>query len=90
VTKAELIAAMAEKAGLKPDQAKVVLDAFTAVRGRGPEPGRGRAAGGLRHLHAREKPARTARNPRTGEAVSRPEHRAVKFRVGEGLKGAVA
>ncbi|MBI1957105.1 MAG: HU family DNA-binding protein [Candidatus Niyogibacteria bacterium] len=33
--------------------------------------------------------ARTARNPRTGEAVHVPETRAPKFKAGKGLKDAV-
>ena len=33
MTKAELIAAISEKAGLKPDQAKTALDAFTSCVG---------------------------------------------------------
>ena len=30
-----------------------------------------------------------ARNPRTGEAVKRPASKTARFRVGEGLKGAL-
>ena len=33
--------------------------------------------------------ARTGRNPKTGETISIPEKRSVKFKVGKGLKEAV-
>jgi DNA-binding protein HU-beta len=35
------------------------------------------------------RPAGTARNPRTGASVARPESKTVKFRAGEQLKGAL-
>jgi DNA-binding protein HU-beta len=89
VTKAELIAAISEKAGLKPDQAKTALDAFTACVGEALGRGEDVRVVGFGTFTTQLKPARTARNPRTGEAVARPEHRVVKFRVGEGLKHSV-
>jgi DNA-binding protein HU-beta len=36
-----------------------------------------------------DRPAGTARNPRTGETVERAASKTVKFRIGEGLKGAL-
>jgi DNA-binding protein HU-beta len=36
-----------------------------------------------------ERPAGLARNPRTGEQVNREASRTVRFRPGEGLKGAM-
>ena len=90
MTKAELIAAIADKAGLRPDQAKSVLDAFVACVGDALAKGEDVRLVGFGTFTAVTKPARTARNPRTGESVALPEQRAVKFRVGEGLKHAVA
>ncbi|WP_374342626.1 HU family DNA-binding protein [Azonexus sp.] len=44
---------------------------------------------GLGKLVTIDKPARTGRNPKTGEPVEIAAHKAIKFRVGKGLKDAV-
>jgi DNA-binding protein HU-beta len=90
MTKAELIAAIAERSGLKPGQAKEALDAFMAAVGDSLGKGEDVRLVGFGTFTTVTKPARNVRNPRTGESVVRPEHRAVKFRVGEGLKSALA
>ena len=90
MTKAELITAMAERTGLKPDQVKTALEAFVACVGETLGKGEDVRLVGFGTFTAVTKPARTARNPRTGQSVALPEQRAVKFRVGEGLKQAVA
>ncbi|MBW3617066.1 MAG: HU family DNA-binding protein [Proteobacteria bacterium] len=90
MTKAELIAAIADKAGLKPDQAKTALDAFMSCVSEALGKGEDVRLVGFGTFTAVTKPARTGRNPRTGQSVLLPEQRAVKFRVGEGLKQAVA
>ena len=41
---------------------------------------------GFGNFVAVDRPAGTARNPRTGETVQREASKAVKFRPGEGLK----
>ena len=45
---------------------------------------------GLGKLVAQQKDARDARNPKTGETIHVPAHKAVKFKVGKALKDAVA
>ena len=44
---------------------------------------------GLGIFSAKERKARTARNPRTGEAIQVPAMRVPKFRAAKGLKDAV-
>ena len=44
---------------------------------------------GLGIFSAKERKARTARNPRTGEAIEVPAMRVPKFRAAKGLKDAV-
>ena len=90
MTKAELINAVAERAGLKPAEAKGAVEAFVSTVGECLGKGEDVRLVGFGTFTTVTKPARTARNPRTGESIARPEHRAVKFRVGEGLKHAVA
>jgi len=89
MTKAELITAMAEKAGLKPAQAKGALDAFTACVTDAVKRGEDVRLVGFGSFVPVTRAAGTARNPRTGESVARPESKTIKFRVGEGLKKAV-
>jgi DNA-binding protein HU-beta len=88
-TKAELVSAIAEKAGLNKNQAKDALEAFlesvTASLKAGQEV---RLVGFGSFLPVARK-AGTARNPRTGETVQRPASKTARFRVGEGLKGAL-
>ncbi len=45
---------------------------------------------GLGKLVTQQKDARDARNPKTGETIHVPAHKAVKFKVSKGLKDAVA
>jgi DNA-binding protein HU-beta len=89
MTKAELVSAIAEKAGLNKNQAKDALEAFldsvTASLKAGQEV---RLVGFGSFLPVARK-AGTARNPRTGETVQRPASKTARFRVGEGLKGAL-
>ena len=45
---------------------------------------------GLGKLVTQQKEAREARNPKTGDIIPVPAHKAVKFRVAKSLKDAVA
>ena len=45
---------------------------------------------GLGKLVTQQKDARDARNPKTGETIHVPAHKAVKFKVSKALKDAVA
>ena len=89
MTKAELIAAVAEKSGLNRTQAKdaleAVLDSITTSIKEGVEV----RIVGFGNFVPVDRPEGTARNPRTGEQVHRPASKTVKFRPGEGLKGAL-
>ena len=89
MTKAELINAMAEKAGLKQSQAKDALEAFTGCVMDAVKRGEDVRLVGFGSFVPVTRAAGTARNPRTGEQVARPESKTVKFRVGEGLKSAM-
>jgi DNA-binding protein HU-beta len=89
MTKAELVAAVSDRAGLSRTQAKdaldAVLDTITEVLGKG-EAVRLVGFGAFRPV---SRPAGMARNPKTGEAVKRPASKTCRFQVGEGLKGAL-
>ncbi len=89
MTKAELVAAIADKAGLSRDQAKKALDAFTDSVVGALKSGEDVRLVGFGTFLPVSRAAGTARNPRTGQTVQRPASKTARFRVGEGLKGAL-
>ena len=89
MTKAELVAAIADKAGLSRDQAKKALDGFTDSVVEALKNGDDVRLVGFGTFLPVARAAGTARNPRTGEQVARPASKTARFRVGEGLKGAL-
>ena len=89
MTKAELVEAIAIKAGLNRAQAKDALDAFTYSVATSLKAGREVRLVGFGTFVPVKRPAGTARNPRTGEAVKRPASQTCRFRVGDALKSAL-
>jgi len=89
MTKAELIAAMADGAGLSKEQAKKALDAFTDSVTASLKSGQDVRLVGFGTFAAVTRKAGMARNPRTGETVQRAASKTARFRVGEGLKTAL-
>ena len=90
MTKTELIAAVAEVAGLsKKDSEKAVnatFDAITAAL----EAGEKVSLVGFGAFDVKERAARMGRNPRTKEEVEIPASRVPQFKAGKALKDAVA
>ena len=90
MNKAELIATVAEVAGLsKKDSEKAVnatFDAITAAL----EAGEKVSLVGFGAFDVKERAARMGRNPRTKEEVEIPASRVPQFKVGKALKDAVA
>jgi DNA-binding protein HU-beta len=89
MTKAELVAAIADKSGLNRMQAKDALEAFLGCVTDSVRSGQEVRIVGFGAFVPVERPAGMARNPRTGAQVKRPASRTVRFRAGEGLKGAL-
>ncbi len=89
MTKAELVNAIAEKAGLNKTQAKDALEAFIESVTTSLKSGQEVRLVGFGSFVPVNRAAGQARNPRTGETVSRPASKTARFRVGEGLKGAL-
>ena len=81
--------AIADKADLDKKQAGKALDAFIDTVTGSLKEGSDVRIVGFGNFVAVDRPAGTARNPRTGETVDRAASKAVKFRPGEGLKSAV-
>ena len=89
MTKAELISAISEKAGLNKNQARDALEALLISVTDSLKSGNAVRLVGFGTFKAVERKAGTARNPRTGETVNRPASKTARFQVGEALKGAL-
>ncbi len=89
MTKTELIGLMASSAGITRDQAKLAIEAFTDGVTASLTLGKDVKIVGFGSFVAVDRKAGVARNPRTGEAISRPASKTARFRVGEGLKSAL-
>ncbi len=89
MTKAELISAIAEKAGLSKNQSRDALEAFLSSVTASLKSGKEVRLVGFGSFVPVHRKAGTARNPRTGATVKRPASRTARFRVGEGLKTAL-
>ena len=90
MNKAELVAAVAEKAGLsKKDSEKAINAAFDAITG-------ALVAGekvqlvGFGAFEVKERGARIGRNPQTKAEITIPASRVATFKAGTALKEAVA
>ncbi|MDB5447629.1 MAG: DNA-binding protein [Phenylobacterium sp.] len=86
MTKAELVAAIAEKAGLNKSQAKDALDAFITSVAHSLKAGQEVRLVGFGSFVPVQRPAGAARNPRTGEIVRRAASQSCRFRAGDALK----
>lgn len=89
MTKAELVAAIADRAGINKTQAKDALEAFISSVAHSLKAGDEVRLVGFGSFVPVKRPAGAARNPRTGETVARPASRTCRFRAGEALKNAL-
>jgi len=85
MNKAQLIDAMAEKAGLTKADAKKSLDAFVEATSDALKNGDRVALIGFGSFSVASRSARTGRNPQSGQVISIPEKKVVKFKPGAEL-----
>ncbi len=85
MNKAELIEALAEKAGLQKQEAKKVLDAYIEIVTDCMAQNEEIVLVGFGTLTPRPQTERLARNPKTGTPVMIPARRTVKFKPGKFL-----
>ena len=83
--KAELVNAMAEKAGMTKVQAKKALDAMMDTTVETLKKGEKVVLLGFGTFSVVERPARKGRNPRTGEVIKIKASKVVKFKAGAGM-----
>ena len=85
MNKQELVAAMAEKAGLTKVDAGNALNAFVDVIKEQLAKGEKITLVGFGTFDVNERPARMGRNPRTGEKIKIAAKKSAKFKPGKGL-----
>lgn len=89
MNKAQLIDAMADKAGLTKADAKKALDAFIDVTSEALKADDRVALVGFGSFSISSRSARTGRNPQTGKEISIPAKKVVKFKSGSELSDSV-
>ena len=86
MNKADLVAAMAEKAGVSKKDAEASLKAFTDVVAEELKKGEKIQLVGFGTFEVSERAARTGRNPQTGAEMTIAGSKAPKFKAGKALK----
>ena len=89
MNKGELIAALAAKTEKTKKESETALNAVIDVITENLAKGEKIQLIGFGTFEAKSRPARTARNPRTGEAVKIAASKAPVFKAGKALKDAV-
>jgi len=87
MNKAQLIDAIAEKAGLTKGDSRKALEAFVAVVGESLKNDEKVALVGFGSFSVSERSARTGRNPQTGNTIQIAAKKVVKFKAGAELEG---
>ena len=86
MNKTELVAAMAEQAGLSKKDAEAALKAFTDVVASELKANGKVQLVGFGTFEVSERAAREGRNPQTGETMTIAASKAPKFKAGKALK----
>ena len=86
MTKTQLVAAMAEAAGLDKTAANKALEALTDIVTREVAAGGAVTLPGLGKFACRDRPEREVRNPSTGEKMTKPADRSAKVTISRQLK----
>ncbi|MFN3643242.1 MAG: HU family DNA-binding protein [Gemmobacter sp.] len=89
MTKTQLVAEVAEAMGTDRKTAAAALDAIAGVVTRTVVAGGTVALPGIGKVVCRERPERTVRNPATGETLTKPADKQVRFAIAKALKDSV-
>ncbi|HAI82602.1 MAG: HU family DNA-binding protein [Chitinophagaceae bacterium] len=85
MNKADLIAHLAEAAGINKTQANAALDAFTDAITKTLKKGDSVTLVGFGTFSVSKRAARTGRNPQTGETIKIKAKKVARFKPGKGL-----
>lgn len=89
MTKTQLVAALAEAMGSDKKTANAALDALSALVAKEVASGGAVTLPGLGKILCRARPERTVRNPATGDQITKPADKVVKFTIAKALKDSV-
>ena len=89
MTKAQLIAALAEKTETDKKSAAAALDAMVAIITDEVSGGGAVTLPGVGKIYCRERPERMVRNPATGEQNKKESDKVVKMTIAKALKDSV-
>ena len=89
MTKTQLVAAVAEAMGSDKKTASSALDAIASVVSKEVAAGGSITLPGLGKVACRARPERQVRNPATGETMTKPADKTVKFAIAKALKDLV-
>ena len=89
MTKTQLVAALAEEMGADKKTASSALDAIATVVTREVASGGAVTLPGIGKVQCRARPERQVRNPATGETMTKPADKTVKFAIAKALKDLV-
>ncbi len=89
MNKTEIIAAVAEKAGLSKKDAEKALKAFTDTVAEELAKGEKVQIVGFGTFEVSERAAREGRNPQSGETITIAASKAPRFKAGKALKDAI-
>lgn len=89
MTKAQLVSTLADATGGDKRAASAMLDALTGIITRTVSEGGSVTLPGVGKILCRERPERMARNPATGEQISKPADRTVRITVAKALKDSI-
>ncbi len=89
MTKTQLVAALADKANIDKAAANRVLEALTSVVTHEVAHGGAVTLPGLGKFACRARPARTVRNPATGEQMKKDADKVAKVTIAKALKDVI-
>ena len=89
MTKAALVAALAEKTDMDKKSAGAALDAVVAIITEEVSGGGAVTLPGVGKIYCRERPERMGRNPATGEQMKKDADKVVKMTIAKALKDSV-
>lgn len=86
MNKADIVSAVAERAGLSKKDADKAVAAFTDVIAESLKSGEKVVLVGFGTFEVKERAARTGRKPSTGETIEIPAKKSPVFKAGKGFK----
>lgn len=89
MSKTQLVAALAEEMGSDRKTAGAALEAIASLVAKEVAAGGSVNLPGLGKMACRERPERQVRNPATGETLTKPADKQVKFAIAKTLKDSV-